>query len=274
MSILVYDLHVHTNYSDGLSSPSEVVKNAINRKINGIAITDHDSIDGIEEAINESKKENNIEIIPGIELGCIYKDEEVHILGLFIDYKDEEIIYQTKKLKEGRITRGIEMVKLINALGMDLTIEDVQEFSRDNYIGRPHVARALVKKNYVSNLQEAFNRYLERGKPAYAERYTLSIEDAIMLIERLGGISSLAHPGLLKNTAIIDYCISKGINGLECVHSKHTKLQTKSFRKIAKKNKLLVTGGSDCHGELTNGELLLGQFHIDEIEMDKIKEML
>lgn len=271
---MVYDLHVHTNYSDGLFSPAVVVKNAIDRSINGIAITDHDSIDGIEEAINESKKNNNIEIIPGIELGCVYKNEEVHILGLFIDFKDSEIINQTMKLKEGREKRGIEMVKLINNLGMELTIEDVKEFSRDNYIGRPHIARALTKKNYVANLQEAFNRYLERGKPAYAERYTLPIEDAIMLIERIGGISSLAHPGLLKNTAIIDYCISKGIKGIECYHSKHSKHQSKSFIKIAKKNKLLITGGSDCHGELTNGDLLLGKYGVGEVEINKIKEML
>ncbi len=271
---MTYDLHVHTNYSDGLDSPTKVVQNAVERNLNGIAITDHDTIDGISEAIIESNKHNNFEVIPGIELGCIYKDEEVHILGLYIDYKNNEIIEQTRLLKEGREKRGIEMVRNINNLGMELTIEDVKEFAKEDFIGRPHIGRALVKKGYVSNLQEAFNRYLARGKPGYAERYTLPIEDAIMLIERLGGISSLAHPGLLKNTTIIDYCISRGIDGIECTHSKHDKNQTKSFKKIARKNKLLITGGSDCHGEYTQGELLLGKYSVGEKEMDKIKEML
>lgn len=271
---MIYDLHVHTNYSDGLSDPAKVVENAVKLNISGIAITDHDSVDGIEEAINESKKYRDIEIIPGIELGCIYKNEEVHILGLYIDYKDNEIINITKKLRDGRAKRGIEMVKRINELDMELTIDDVKEFSRDNYIGRPHIARALMKKGYVSNLQEAFTRYLERGKPAYAERYTLSIEDAIILIKRLGGISSLAHPGLLKNTAIIDYCIEKGIQGIECIHSKHDKVQTRTFKKIAMKNKLLVTGGSDCHGEENASGLLLGKYGIDQEEMNRIREML
>lgn len=271
---MIYDLHVHTNYSDGLLEPSIVVQNAISRNISGIAITDHDSIDGIEEAIIESKRNNLLEIIPGIELGCVYKEEEVHILGLFIDYKHPELISQIKMLKDGRTERGLNMVQLINDLGMSLSINDVMKFSRDGFIGRPHIARALMEKGYVSNIQEAFTRYLERGKPAYAGRYTLSIEDAIDLIKNIGGVSSLAHPGLLKNTAIIDYCILKGIQGIECNHSKHDKLKTKSFRNIAKRNKLLITGGSDCHGEVTNGELLLGKFTISEEDMIKIKEML
>lgn len=271
---MIYDLHVHTNYSDGLFNPSIVVQNAVKRKVSGIAITDHDSIDGIEEAIKESKKYNNMEIIPGIEFGCVYKNEEVHILGLFIDYKDWSIINKIKTLKDERKKRGLRMVKLINDLGMNITIEDVMEFSRDGYIGRPHIARALMKAGYVDNIQEAFNRYLERGKPAYSERFAFSIEEVIKLIKDLGGISSLAHPGLLNNTAIIDYCISEGIQGIECSHSKHSKSQTRTFKKIARKNNLLITGGSDCHGDETSGEILLGKYGVGEEEILKIKERL
>lgn len=271
---MIYDLHVHTNYSDGLFNPATVVQKAVERKISGIAITDHDSIEGIEEAILESKKHNNIEIIPGIEFGCVYKNEEVHILGLFINYKDREIINKTKILKDERKKRGLRMIQLIKDLGMRITIEDVMKFSRDDFIGRPHIARALMKAGYVDNIQEAFNRYLGRGKPAYSERFTFSIEEVIRLIGNLGGVSSLAHPGLLENTAIIDYCISKGIQGIECEHSKHSPLKTKSFKKIAKANNLLITGGSDCHGDKTGGELLLGKFGVGEEEILKIKEVL
>lgn len=271
---MIYDLHVHTNYSDGLFNPAVVVQNAVERNITGIAITDHDSIDGIEEAIRESEKYNNIEVIPGIEFGCVYNNEEVHILGLFINYKDKQIINKTKILKDERQKRGLRMIKLVNDLGMNITLEDVMEFSRDDFIGRPHIARALMKAGHVDNLQEAFNRYLERGKPAYSERFAFTIEDVITLIKDLGGISSLAHPGLLKNTSIIDYCITKGIQGIECSHSKHSSSQTKTFKKIATKNKLLITGGSDCHGDKSNGELLLGKYGIGEEEILKIKERL
>ena len=269
-----YDLHVHTNYSDGLFPPAQVIKNAVERNLQGIAITDHDSIDGIDEAVLEANKYNNFEIIPGIEFGCVFKDEEVHILGLFIDYKDSEIIYRTGVLKEERIKRGLKMIKLVNDLGMKITIEDVMEFAPDDFIGRPHIARALMKYGYVDNIQEAFNRYLARGKPGYAERFTYSIPEVITLIKKIGGISSLAHPGLLNNTSIIDYCITEGIDGIECSHSKHSRLQTKSYKKIANKNKLLITGGSDCHGEESSGELLLGKFGVTEEEFLKIKERL
>ena len=271
---MLYDLHVHTNYSDGLFNPARVVQNAIERKISAIAITDHDSIDGIEEAILEGQKYNNIEIIPGIEFGCVYKNEEVHILGLFIDYKDERIINKTKILKDERKKRGLRMIQLLKDLGMKITVEDVMEFSRDDYIGRPHIARALMKAGYVDNIQEAFNRYLARGKPGYSERFSFSIKEVIDLIKDLGGISSLAHPGLLNNTNIIDYCISQGIQGIECSHSKHSLLQSRSFKKIAKKNNLLITGGSDCHGEISNGELLLGKYGVGEEDFLKLKEGL
>lgn len=255
-------------------NPAIVVQNAIERKISGIAITDHDSIDGIEEAVLESKKHNNIEIIPGIEFGCVYKNEEVHILGLFINYKDSEIINKTKILKDERKQRGLRMIQLVNDLGMKITVEDVMLFCREDFIGRPHIARALMKAGYVNNIQEAFNRYLARGKPAYSERFAFSIEEVIGLIKRIGGISSLAHPGLLENTTIIDYCISQGIQGIECSHSKHSRLQTKSFKKIAKNNNILITGGSDCHGDISSGELLLGKYGVEEEDIKRIKERL
>lgn len=260
---MIFDLHVHTTYSDGLLNPNQVVDLAIRKGIDGIAITDHDTILGIEPAIQYSKRINGISVIPGIEFGCVYKDEEVHVLGYFIDYSSSEILNITNVLRKGRISRGLKMTEKINNLGIKLNIEEVRDLAKDDYIGRPHIARALVKRGYVSNVQEAFEKYLNRGKLGYIERYTLTVEQAITLIHKSNGLAILAHPGLLKDKKIIGYCIRIGIDGLEAIHSKHSKKDIKEILEIGKKYGLIITGGSDCHGEIINGEYLLGKYYIN-----------
>lgn len=260
---MIFDLHVHTTYSDGLLSPKEVVDLAIKKGIDGIAITDHDTILGIEPAIQYSKQINGVIIIPGIEFGCVYMNEEVHILGYFINHNSSEIIDITDTLKKNRVTRGVKMVEKINELGIKIDIEEVRSLSKNDYIGRPHIARVLVQHGFVNSIQEAFQKYLNRGKQGYVERFTLNIEEAISLIHKLGGIAILAHPGVLKNKEIIDYCIRTGIDGLEAIHSKHSSNDIKSLLEIGQKNNLIVTGGSDCHGEIINGDYLLGRYYID-----------
>ena len=260
---MIFDLHIHTNYSDGLLTPQQVIHLAIAKKLDGIAITDHDNVDGIESAVQYSKAKNKIHVIPGIEFGCIFKDEEVHILGYFIDYKSSKLKEITENLKINRVKRGIEMVSKINKLGMKIDIDEVQLMAKDNYIGRPHIARALVKHGYVSNIKEAFELYLNRGKDAYVERDTLKIDEAINLIHTLNGIAVLAHPGILKDRRIIEYCINIGIDGIEAIHSKHNSKDVKYLLNVAKLHKLIITGGSDCHGELINGEYLLGKYYVN-----------
>ncbi len=267
---MIFDLHVHTTYSDGLLTPNEVIDLAVKKGIDGIAITDHDTILGIEPAIQYSKRIDGIFIIPGIELGCVYGDEDIHILGYFIDYKSPDIIYETNRLKDDRILRGLKMIDKINALGMKLDPLEVKSLAKNDYIGRPHIARALVKRGYVDSVQEAFEMYLNRGKQAFVERHTLSVKESIDLIHRLKGIAVLAHPGLLKNKKAIEYCIEKGIDGLEAIHSKHTKDNVKNILDIGNKHNLIITGGSDCHGEIINGEYLLGKYYIN---IDHISNM-
>lgn len=271
---MIFDLHVHTNNSDGLFSPEKVVDLAVHKNLNGIAITDHDTITGIESAIIHSRNYNDFIVIPGIEFSTILNDEEVHILGYFIDYKDENLIKITNNLKESRLTRGVEIVKRLNGLGLELTIEEVRTHSGDEYIGRPHIARALIKRGYVSDVSQAFQMYLDRGKPAYVERYRISLDETIDLIKKIGGISILAHPGLLKDRNIIKHCISLGIDGLECIHSKHSEEDTDYFINIAKLNNLIVTGGSDFHGDIINGELLIGKYFIDINTIPQFKERI
>lgn len=200
---MFFDLHVHTNHSDGLYSPEEVVDLAVKHNLKGIAITDHDTITGIHPAINYCKKYDNFKVIPGVEFSSIYWDEEVHILGYFIDIYNKDIINTTNKLRDSRLSRGIEMVKKLNKLGLNVSIEEVKKISRDEYIGRPHIGRALIKNGYVTDLQEAFEKYLNRGKPGYAERYKISIDETISLIKDSGGMAILAHPGLLKNKRLL-----------------------------------------------------------------------
>lgn len=260
---MIFDLHVHTYHSDGLLSPEKVVEMAIRKGVNGIAITDHDTVLGIEAAIKHSKKLGNLVVVPGIELGCIHNHEEVHILGYFIDYKSKEIIDITEDLRRNRVLRGIKMIERINDLGMELTLEEVQQLSREDYIGRPHIAEALVKRNYVTSIEEAFEKLLNRGKPAYIERKTLSINESIHLIHSLNGIAILAHPGLLNNQETIYDCIKKGIDGLEVIHSKHSKKDVDQLLKIAEEYKLIVTGGSDCHGRIVDGDYLLGKYYVN-----------
>lgn len=267
---MIFDLHVHTNHSDGLFSPEKVVDLAITQGLNGIAITDHDTIAGIEAAINYSKNYDNFKIIPGIEFSCVFNNEEVHILGYFIDYNDSNLIKITNKIRRSRLTRGIKMVNKLNQIGLDISIEEVMKLSGETYIGRPHIARVLVKKGYVVDISEAFDKYLNRGKPAYVERYKITIDETISLIKSTGGISILAHPGILKDKSIIEYCILLGIDGLECIHSKHNKDDTEYLISKTKENNLIITGGSDFHGD----QPLLGKYYVKIDDIPLFKERI
>lgn len=256
--IIKLDLHVHSSCSDGLLSPEELVDFAVNHGLDGISVTDHDSVSGISEAICQGSKYSNFYVIPGIEFGCIYENEDVHILGYLIDYKNTLLNDVIRKLRFSRQDRATMIIKKLEDLDIYITIDDVKKHSKDDNIGRPHIARALIEKSYVNSIEEGFEKYLDRGKPAYIERFQLSIVETIDLIHSIGGISVLAHPVLLKNKHIIDYCIEQGIQGLECIHSKHSAEDEKIYKEIASQNNLIVTGGSDFHGD----KPLLGKYYI------------
>lgn len=267
-----YDLHVHTNYSDGLHSPTMVVNYAIERGLDGVAITDHDSVMGIEEAIKHSNNFQNFNVIPGIELSCIYDNSEVHILGYFIDYKNEKILSITRELRENRKERVRKIVEKLNDLNVNIDIQDIKDKSNNEFTGRVAIARALIDAGYTTTIQDAFNKYLNPGKLAYVERFKLTVNDAISIIKEAGGIPVLAHPGLLKDKYTIQYCIEQGIEGIETIHSKHSKRQAREFKGMADRHNLISTAGSDCHGEFNKGELLLGKYFVDLDLIPKMKE--
>lgn len=267
---MIFDLHLHTTHSDGVLSPEEVIGLANYKGLDGIAITDHDTVDGLELALHISKNYRDFYIIPGIEFGTVFEEEEVHILGYFIDHTSKALIEVTETLKTNRIKRGIEIIERVNTLGMNLSYDDVKEFTKHDYIGRPHIAKALVKKGYVKSMEEAFDKFLNRGKSAYVERKTLTLKETIDLIHEVNGIAILAHPGLLKKKNIIKECINYGIDGLEAIHSKHNERDVKMCLEIANRNNLITTGGSDCHGKIINGDYLMGKYYVN---IDHIPQM-
>jgi len=240
------------------------------KKLDGIAITDHDSIDSLEEAMSISSEFLDFEVIPGIELGCFHSGEEVHILGYFIDYHDKELTEILKQLKDSRWQRGVKIIEKLEELGIDLHKNQIlKEAKESGFIGRALIARKLCEFGYVKTIKEAFDLYLNSDKPAYVKRFQLSIKDTIDLIHRVHGISVLAHPGILRNKDIMTFCVEQGIMGIECVHSKHTEKETNYLCKFAKDRNLIITGGSDYHGD----EDILGDYYVEINRLSLLKEL-
>lgn len=267
----LFDLHTHTNCSDGLLTPKELVQKSSALGLSGIAITDHDSVDGIREAIIESRTIKNFKVIPGIELSCIEDDEEIHILGYFIDHESPALRDALIQIKNERWLRGEKILKKLELLGIKLPIGSIiAEAKTNGFIGRATIARNLIEHGYAHSITEAFNLFLDKDRPAYVERYDLRVKDAIELIHSIGGISVLAHPGLLLKRETVTFCIEKGIMGIECFHTKHSREDTEFFSKLCIRNGLLQTGGSDYHGD----EEILGTITIDLDQLPKLKERL
>jgi len=240
------DLHTHSSYSDGTYAPSAIVDLALRKGLYGLSITDHDCVDGIEEAI-EYAKYKNIIFVPGIEFSCFYGDEEIHILGYNIDHKCPSLLDITNRLRNARLERALKMIQNLNSMGFEISFDDLEKQSLTS-IGRPHIGQALVEKGYARSIQETFEKYLSQGMPAYVERYRLLAQDAIRLIHEAGGVSVIAHPYLIKNQSCIDALAAMGIDGLEAYHSSHSNSNEKRYIYMARRLGLCITGGSDFHG--------------------------
>lgn len=265
------DLHIHTTASDGLMAPDEVVRWAGIKRLKAIGITDHDTINGIRSAEAASTK-YGVEVVPGIELSTLYKEEEIHILGYFIDYKAGWFLETLEKIQNSRYERAANIVDRLKKVDVDITLDQVRSIAGSGAIGRPHIARAMIDKGYISNIKEAFQKYIGKGGPAYVERYKLSSREAIEIINKLGGIPVLAHPGLIMNKTYISEIVSLGIEGIEAYHSKHDEETVRNTLTIARAEKLLITGGSDCHGMKVNNEPILGNCSVDYKYVEMLKE--
>ncbi len=265
------DLHLHTIFSDGTYTPQQLVRKAKNLRFSAISITDHDIIDAIPIAKEEADI-LDIELIPGIELTMNWGQSELHLLGYCIDWDKKwfkELLNNICRVRSKRIKK---MIFKLNKLGIDLKIGDVFNIEDDKKkaMGRLQLANVLFKKGIVSSPQEAFDKYIGNSSSCYVEKYKLSPEKAISIILDLNGVPVIAHPGVNINEEIISKLVDIGLKGIEVYHPSHNKKQIKQYKQIAQYYNLIITGGSDCHGEAKN-KVLMGKIRVSKDIVDSLK---
>jgi len=253
------DLHIHSNASDGRLSPVDIILHAAERGLSVIAITDHDSVEGIASAMVAAKAFPNLRVIPGIELSTDVPQGEIHVLGYFIDYTDHEFQVILEGLRNSRLKRAQGMVAKLKNLGVHLDWERVQEIAGTGSIGRPHIAQAMLEKGYISSIKEAFDKYISRNGPAYVEREKMTAVEAVELIFKFNGLPVLAHPFTASNpeTMIIELKAA-GLIGIETYYNDYTTDEINELISFADRYGLIATGGSDYHGLETANETMIG----------------
>lgn len=248
-----YDLHTHTQASDGMNQPAENVRMAKEKGLTGLAITDHDTVAGIAEALLAGK-ELGLDVVPGIEISTRVGEKDIHVLGYFVDPEDNRFKERLARLRLVRGERNGLIIAKLQQLGLSITLEEVKAgLSRplrpDESLGRPHIADTLVHKGYVSDMRDAFDRYLAEGKPGYASLPRIAPEEAIVWIREAGGVPVLAHPGLYSDDDLVRSIVERGKPaGIEVYHSDHGPEEELRYAAMAEKYGLIVTGGSDYHG--------------------------
>lgn len=246
------DLHVHSNASDGTYSPSQVADAAIAAGLSAIALTDHDTIDGVEEIISYTR-DKDIEIIPGIELSCYYENREIHILGLYADYQNEEFRQQLNLLKEARMNRNLRMIERMQSDGIPVTLEKLLHGCPNSVITRAHFARVLIEEGVCRTKEQAFQKYIGVGCKYYLPKEKITCDTAMNILSKYCKISILAHPliyklGYSQIEVLLEYLKALGLSGMECYHSSNNSYESMRLREMAGKHNLLISGGSDFHG--------------------------
>jgi len=248
------DLHCHTTASDGIKTPSELIDFAAANGVSVLAITDHDTINGLEEALNHTAGKD-FTLIPGIEFSIAYQGGSFHLVGLYVDHNYTPIITKTRHLQEVRDNRIYRIIDDLETHGIFIPVEEVQDESNGGAMGRPHVARVLVKHGYANTINEVFRKYLVKGKPGYVPKERIALDEAISLIKGAGGIPIIAHPVSLNYKSFDDFevllkgFIDAGVEGLEVYSSMHRPVEVEDFLKLVKKYDLIASGGSDYHGD-------------------------
>jgi len=264
------DLHLHTNFSDGTYTPEELASFGRQHGLAAMSLTDHDTIEGCARMATACQT-IGIEFISGSELTAELNGNELHLLGYFIDVQNPKLLTEMSRFQGVRQNRIREMVARLNRLNIPLRAEAVFALANCLSPGRPHVARALVQAGFCKNLDEAFDRFLKKHKSAWVPKFKMSAPDAIALIHQAGGVAVMAHPGLNRTDAIIPDLVAAGLDGLECFHSKHSTAAAEHYLMLADKHRLLVTGGSDCHG-MNKGKPLIGSVKIPYHHVTLLKE--
>lgn len=260
MGFVFADLHLHTRFSDGTYTPEELVAEAHRQGFVTLSITDHDTVEGC-PAMARACAEHGLQFIPGVELTAEYEGLEVHILGYGFDPGHPELLEQMDRFQAVRQQRIHEMVARLNEMNIPLPVERVFALANCRSPGRPHVARALVEAGVCRDLDEAFERFLKKHRPAWVPKWKVSVPEAIRLLHRAGGVAVLAHPGLYYADPVLPDLVRAGLDGIECFHTKHTPTVTERYLALAGRYGLVVTGGSDCHG-YNKGQPLLGSIRL------------
>lgn len=262
------DLHMHSNFSDGVLSPSALAEIAAKAGLVAFSITDHDTLEGLNEAFNAARR-LIIDFIPGIEMSCFLGEREVHILGYYPQQSDQ-LFEVLERMQDERRHRIEKMVSALKSLGFKLTIEDLKAEAKDAAPGRLHLVRLLLKRKYVHTVDEAFALYLGKGKPAYVSRKLLPAAEVLKLLKISGAITVLAHPGH-EGKGDVDSLLNHGLDGVEVFHPDHSPKIVKYYKNIAENYNLLVTGGSDFHGDFRSHKSYSTKHAIDITYLEKLK---
>jgi len=250
--VIEADLHAHTWCSDGLFSPTELVSRAAARGLAALAVTDHDTLDGLDEAMEAAPA--GLEVIPGVELSSIYRGREIHLLAYYIDAHDRDLRAFLAPIQQQRRERAARIVERLNVAGVAITLDDVYEVAgaggegTNTSVGRPHIADAIVKHGAASDIDDAFVKYLRKGRPGFVEKACIPVSDAVRLTRGAGGVLAVAHPALNLGGSDTEALAHEGLDGIEVFHPKHTPEQVRKLGRMSARLGLFASGGSDYHG--------------------------
>jgi 3',5'-nucleoside bisphosphate phosphatase len=256
------DLHLHSNASDGSYPPETVVALALENGVSAMALTDHDSLEGL-PAAEARAKGAGIRILPGVELSVSEEGFDVHLLAYGFDPEDKALVTAIARYRRSRRERAAKILSRLKGLGIRIPLEQVEAIAQGGALGRPHVAEALMQGGHVDTFQEAFQRFLGHHAPAYVPKDMVTLEEAVRVVREAGGVTVLAHPGTLNRDHWIPKWAQRGLDGIEVWHSKHSQGDIARYQALARVHGLLMTGGSDFHGERTP-DITIGSVPVPE----------
>ncbi|HTP80520.1 MAG TPA: PHP domain-containing protein [Bacteroidota bacterium] len=267
------DLHTHTTYSDGALAPEQLVKKAYEVGLSSIAITDHDNVGAVDEAV-EWGKQWHVDIVPGLELSVTLGEKDVHILAYFFDHTNQNLLDYLTVFRHERLRRAERIVKKLNRINIPLKLEAVLDQAGVGSVGRPHIANALIEEGFVDNYHEVFQKYIGVGAPAYERKYQMGIDEAVRMIGTAGGLTFLAHPGKYTTEAELQQLINAGMDGIEVVHPSHNEARQLYYRGVVNQYFLLESGGSDFHGGKKNDDAVFGVYRVPTHVVETMRSRL
>src|SRR6056297_660042 len=269
------DLHMHTTASDGASTPKELIEKCVDLGLETIAVTDHDNVTNVEK-VKKLGEKNGLKVISGIEISTYRCEAEYHILGYFVNSENDALLGLTEAILDSRVERTHKMIEKLTEMGYPLEFADIKKYATGVSLGRPHVAKAMVEKGYIDEIGDAFTKeFIAGGGKAYVEKKNILPVEAIEVILRAGGVPVIAHPYIINHGKALDKkeitrLKDVGLKGVEVYQTKHNKKITKKYKKIAEDLELLITGGSDYHGENSPG-ILPGDTGMNQEELDQLE---